>query len=182
MGSQRVGHDWVTELNWLNWACWMMRDLWQTCSLPVTHQKFEWCHLWPANLLRPNDTKWMQTYEQALLRFTESHLLEESYIRNVSKNWHTSKHLWFTINWSFPGGARGKEHTCQCRQCKRHRSNPLSREDTLEKGVATHSSILAWRRVWQPTPVFLPGEFHGQRSLQGYSPWVHHESDMTEVT
>ena len=28
-----------------------------------------------------------------------------------------------------------------------------------------------WRREWQPTPVFLPGEFHGQRSLVGYSPW-----------
>ena len=33
---------------------------------------------------------------------------------------------------------------------------------------------------WQPTPVFLPGEFHGQRSLAGYSPWGHKESDMTE--
>jgi len=31
----------------------------------------------------------------------------------------------------------------------------------------------SWRRKWQPTPVFLPGEFHGQRSLVGYSPWDH---------
>ena len=37
-----------------------------------------------------------------------------------------------------------------------------------------------WRRDWQLTPVFLPGEFHGQRSLAGYSPWHHKESDMTE--
>ena len=36
------------------------------------------------------------------------------------------------------------------------------------------------RRKWQPTPEFLPGEFHGQRSLAGYSPWGHKESDMTE--
>ena len=28
-----------------------------------------------------------------------------------------------------------------------------------------------WRREWQPTPVFLPGEFHGQRNLEGYNPW-----------
>ena len=35
-------------------------------------------------------------------------------------------------------------------------------------------------REWQPTPVFLPGEFHGQRSLVGYSPWDHKESDMTK--
>ena len=33
---------------------------------------------------------------------------------------------------------------------------------------------------WQPTPVFLPGEFHGQRSLVGYSPWGHKESDTAE--
>ena len=38
---------------------------------------------------------------------------------------------------------------------------------------------IPWRRNWQPTPVFLPGESHGQRSLEGYSPWDP-ESDMTE--
>ena len=37
-----------------------------------------------------------------------------------------------------------------------------------------------WRRKWQPTPVILPGEFHGQRSLAGYSPWGCKESSMTE--
>ena len=39
---------------------------------------------------------------------------------------------------------------------------------------------IPWRRVWQPTLVFLPGEFHGQRILVGYCPWGHKESDMTE--
>ena len=39
-----------------------------------------------------------------------------------------------------------------------------------------------WRTAWQPTPVFLPGESHGQRSLVGYSPWGHKEPDTTEVT
>ena len=38
------------------------------------------------------------------------------------------------------------------------------------------------RGAWLPTPVFLPGESHGQRSLAGYSPWGHKELDMTEVT
>ena len=37
----------------------------------------------------------------------------------------------------------------------------------------------SWRREWQPTPVFLPGEPHGQRSLQGYSPQGHKELDVT---
>ena len=43
----------------------------------------------------------------------------------------------------------------------------LSQEDSLEK-------------KWQPTPVFLPAEFHGQRSLAGYSPWGRKEPDTTE--
>ena len=41
---------------------------------------------------------------------------------------------------------------------------------------------IPWSRKWQPTPVFLPGKFHGQRSLEDYSPWGHKESDMTEHT
>ena len=41
---------------------------------------------------------------------------------------------------------------------------------------------IPWRRKWEPTPVFLPRESHGQGSLAGYSPWDHKESDMTEVT
>ena len=40
--------------------------------------------------------------------------------------------------------------------------------------------ILPAIREWQPSPVFFPGEFHGQRSLVGYSPWSHKESGMTE--
>ena len=39
---------------------------------------------------------------------------------------------------------------------------------------------MPWRRAWQSTPVSLPGEFHGQRSLVGYSPRGHKELDMTE--
>ena len=40
--------------------------------------------------------------------------------------------------------------------------------------------MIPWRREWQPTPVFLPGESHGQRSLAGYSPQGHKELDTTE--
>ena len=41
---------------------------------------------------------------------------------------------------------------------------------------------IPWRRAWQPTPVSLPGESHGQKSLEGYSPWVCTESGTTEAT
>ena len=43
-------------------------------------------------------------------------------------------------------------------------------------------TFMHWRRKWQPTPVFLPGESQGQGSLVGCSPWGHTESDMTEAT
>ena len=42
------------------------------------------------------------------------------------------------------------------------------------------SYMLARRRKWQPTPLFLPGESHGGRSLVGYSPWSRKESDTSE--
>ena len=45
-----------------------------------------------------------------------------------------------------------------------------------------HNNLLPWRRAWHPTPLFLPGEFHGQRSLAGSSPQVHKKLDMTEAT
>ena len=41
---------------------------------------------------------------------------------------------------------------------------------------------IPWSRKWQPAPLFLPVEFHGQRSLEGYSPWGHKELDTTEHT
>jgi len=56
----------------------------------------------------------------------------------------------------FPGGASGKEPACQCKRYKRNRFDPWVRN-------------IPWRREWQPTPVFLPGESQRQRSLAGYT-------------
>ena len=57
-----------------------------------------------------------------------------------------------------------KKSACQCRR----------------GGFNPWVGKIPWRKKWQPTPVFLPGEFHGQRSLLGYSSWGHKEADMTE--
>ena len=54
-----------------------------------------------------------------------------------------------------------------CLRCERPRFDPWVGE-------------IPWRREWLPTPVFLPGESHRQRSLMGYSPWGYKESDKTE--
>jgi len=77
--------------------------------------------------------------------------------------------LQYYASGGFAGGAGHKELTCQCKRCKRCRFDPWVRK-------------IPRRRAWQPTPVFLPGESHGQKSLEGYSPQGHRESDMTEVT
>ena len=60
------------------------------------------------------------------------------------------------------------------------RNLPASAGDARDTGFNAWVGKIPWSRKWQPTPVFLPGKFHGQRSLAGYSPWGHRESDTTE--
>ena len=50
----------------------------------------------------------------------------------------------------------------------------------MRPGIDPWVGKIPWRRKWQPTPVVLPGESHGWRSLVGYSPRGHKELDMTE--
>ena len=59
--------------------------------------------------------------------------------------------------YGFPGGTSSKEPACQCKRLRKCGFDPWIRK-------------IPWRRAWHPTPVFLPGESHGQRSLAGYSP------------
>ena len=62
------------------------------------------------------------------------------------------------FGWSvFQGSHSGKEPASQCRRCK-------------SRGFDPWVGKIPWRRAWQPTPVFYPGESHGQKSLAGYSP------------
>ena len=92
---------------------------------------------------------------------------------NMSPCWLGFQHMnfWGTLtdHQVFPGGASGKEPACQYRRHKRCGFDPWVGK-------------ISWRRAWQPTPVFLPGESQRQRSLVGYSPWGCKESDTTEVT
>ena len=56
-------------------------------------------------------------------------------------------------------------------------NNPPTMQETQVRSLDWN---IPWRREWLPIPVFLPGEFHGQRNLVGYSPWGRKESDTTE--
>ena len=67
---------------------------------------------------------------------------------------NNSKNKWME---GIPGAASGKELVCQCRRCKRWGFNPWVGK-------------IPWRRAWQPTPVFLPGEFHGKKN-SGRGAW-----------
>jgi len=60
-----------------------------------------------------------------------------------------------------PGDISGKEPACQCKRYKKHKGC----------GFDPWVGKIPWRRAWQPTPVFLPGESQGQGSLACYSPW-----------
>ena len=60
---------------------------------------------------------------------------------------------------------------------------PANAEDIRDMGsVPGLERKISWRRKWQPTPVLLPGEFHGQRSLVGYRPQSHKELVINEAT
>ena len=63
-----------------------------------------------------------------------------------------------------PRGLSGKESACQCRRC----------------WFDSWISKISLSRKWQPASEFLPGKFHRQRSLAGYSPWGRKESDTIE--
>ena len=60
--------------------------------------------------------------------------------------------------------------------------NPPANAGDRRCGFDSWVGKIPWRWARQPTPVFLPGESHGQRSLTGYSPWGHKESNTTEAT
>ena len=60
------------------------------------------------------------------------------------------------------------------------KNQPANAADVKRLGFDPWVGKILWRRAWQSIPVFLPGEFYGQRNLAGYSPWDCKEWDTTE--
>ena len=88
---------------------------------------------------------------QTFTNFSTNYTSSSGSPNNSTLSWPQKIHLW-----GFPGGDSGKESSCQCRRLKRCRLDPWVGK-------------IPWRRTWQPTPLFLPGESNRQRSLAGYS-------------
>ena len=91
-------------------------------------------------------------YDFSLLLYTLS------YNERTGQRLPISSHNYHSIYIDFAGGSDGKESACN----------------------AGDMGDIPWRRKWQPTPVLLPGESHGQMSLVDYNPWGRKELDMTE--
>ena len=93
-------------------------------------------------------------------------------------NWGTQQHhwdRWAWVNWQkLTYSLLLAEHTCGLPSGSVVRDLPITQEK-FDPWVRK----IPWRRKWQPTSVLLPGKFHGQRSLAGYSPWDHKESNPT---
>ena len=90
------------------------------------------------------------------------------------QTWEYKKFGFSMLNWrlpwwlkfkDFPGGSDSKESAC----------------NAGDLGLIPGWGRFPWRRKWQPTPVFLPGESNGRKSLVGYSPWGCKESDATSL-
>ena len=135
----------------------------QVSKLRCKSSSLNWTLNWPQPWL----TSWLQPHKKFCLLVTQ---FIQSQIAEPQKLSGTECSLLLkaaTFGHSF--GASGKEPICQCRRHKRLRFEPWVRK-------------ILWRRTWQPTPVFMPREFHRQRSLAGNSTWGHKEADTAEVT
>ena len=109
--------------------------------------------------------KEMATHSSTLaLKISWTEELGAGYCPWGRKESGTTEWLHFSIIKGFPWWLRRES---LCLQCGR-------------PGFQPWVGKIPWRRKWQSIPVLLPGKFHGQRSLVGYSLWGHKESDMTE--
>ena len=123
-------------------------------NLPAMWETWVWSLGWgkePIPVFLPGESPWTEKPGMPIV-----HGVSES---GTTEQLSTASELL-----GFPGCASGKEPACQCRRC---RFNPWVRK-------------IPWRRAWQLTPVFLPGESCGQRSLAGYSPYGPTEWDTIE--
>ena len=80
----------------------------------------------------------------------------------------------------FLGGTVDKTEASRWRSGKKKKKICLPMQEMQEMLVRSRVGEIPWRRKWQPTPVFLTGKFHGQKSLMGYSSWGCKETRLSD--
>ena len=101
--------------------------------------------------------------------FSSHHFLPALWLPSPPKMALLECGLFSSHQGGFPSGTSSEESACQCRRRGRRGFNPWVRK-------------IPWGRAWHPTPMFVSGKPHGQRSLVGYRPEGHKELDSTEAT
>ena len=161
----------VLNIHWKDW-CWS----WSSSTLAtwceeLTHLKRPWCwerwkvggeggdRGWDGWMTLP--TRWTRVWvgSRSWWWTGKPGVLQSMEMQRVRHDWATELNWTHTEATTFPGGASGKESTCQCRRHSRC-------------GFDHWVGKSPWRRKWQPTPEFLPGESHEQKNLAGYPPWL----------
>ena len=167
MGLQRVRHDWATNICiythiyiWASHVALVVKNPTTNAGEVKRHGidpwvKIPWRRKWqPIPVSLPGES-----HGQSSLVGYNSRGGKESDMTEWLT--HQESEFWFYrfIFVNLLDGTSGKEPACQCRRRKRREPDPAR----VRK--------IPWRSAWQPTPIFLPGESHGQRSLADYSPW-----------
>ena len=120
-----------------------------------------WGDVWQAQIrLKESGVEWLQ--EAICIAMGWCLTPQRAGCSSVSR-WHWWPRASTALSVGFPGGADGQEPACQHRRRESCWFNLWVR-------------TIPWSRKWKPTPVSLPGESHGQRSLAGYSSWGPRES------
>ena len=161
LGSQRVRHDWETELNWrsgqVSWLLWYLAGVTDFESDRMKKdQKLSEIHK-ILEIVISHIYKVLHTFWWRLSLVSTSYKQHLHWVSQYTMAPHSSTFAW-KISWAEEPGR-------------------LQSLGSLRVGHdwATSLSLFSfmhWRSLkWQPTPVFLPGESHGRRSLVGCSPW-----------
>ena len=142
-------------------------------------------HLMPVTIKNP--LRYPQTQTDECLQ-QRTHKLTRAHIAQACRDMYSLRYKFAHINVTTQAHRHTHRHICTCVCTHRHafkylgfpggsavKNHQQGRRCRFDPWVGKNP----WRRKWQPTPVFLPGESHGQRSLAGYSPWGRKESDTT---
>ena len=121
--------------------------MWQLCSHPTSQDSLQ-----PASML--GEQQWSLLYPSG-----RNTTRPQGEVRGASRSQPQPSLLGLkTCACILPRGCKQQQICLRWRRCRR-------------PGLDPWVGKIPWRRKWQPTPVFLPGESHGQRSLAGCSPW-----------